>query len=119
MAINYELKLVLSSFLDARIIQSEDSEGVSEEGVFIPFGKNGLKPTSHGKVIAYAFVNERLTKTVDKYDFYVRLRTTKEHLAKLDSLGYKTPYLGGMRRQLKYHPKYQDNMDNSKVKKIE
>ena len=39
----YYISLKLSHFIDARVIEAENADGVMEEGVFIPIKKNGIR----------------------------------------------------------------------------
>lgn len=120
MATNYEMNINLSKFLDARIIENEDNAGVSELGIFIPIAKNNLTQY-RGNVYFNAFVTEKMYDTGDGKSHYIKQKTTKEHVQKLNDLGYETPYLGGLKPQNKYSPKFQNDSkyQQGKVKNID
>lgn len=107
MAQNYELRVKLSNFIDSRIIEQEDDNGVTEKGIFIPIEKNALYVNDHKCVYFSAFVTEKMSNTGDNATHYVKQKTNKQHLAMLDSLGYKTPNLGSMYAS-SYKPRFQD-----------
>lgn len=120
MATNYELNLNLSKFMDARIIENMDSAGVNELGIFIPLAKNDLRQF-RGMVYVNAFVTEKIYDTGDDKSHYIKQKVSKSHVEKLDSLGYKTPYLGSLRVQRGNSPKFQSNekYQQGRVKNIE
>ena len=120
MATNYTMNINLSKFIDARIIESEDNAGVSELGIFIPIAKNNLTQY-RGNVYFNAFVTEKMYDTGDNKSHYIKQKVTKEHIEKLNSLGYDSPFLGSLRVENRYAPKFQSDVkyQQGKVKKIE
>lgn len=120
MAQNYEMRVKLSNFIDARIVEQEDDNGVMEKGIFIPIEKNALYVNDHKCVYFSAFVTEKISNTGDNASHYIKQKTNKEHIATLNSLGYKAPNLGSMWEK-NYRPKFQEkgagvNNSNGKVK---
>ena len=120
MAQNYEMRVKLSNFIDSRIIEQEDDNGVREKGIFIPIDKNALYVNDHNCVFFSAFVTEKMSNTGDNASHYLKQKTNKQHVAMLDSLGYKTPNLGSMWEK-NYQPRFQDKSHkdyrgNAKVK---
>lgn len=120
MAQNYEMRVKLSNFIDSRIVEQEDDNGVMEKGIFIPIDKNALYVNDHNCVYFSAFVTEKVSNTGDNASHYIKQKTNREHIAVLNSLGYKTPNLGSMWEK-NYRPKFQSkdanvNNDNGKVK---
>lgn len=120
MAQNYEMRVKLSNFIDSRIVKQEDDNGVMEKGIFIPIDKNALYVNDHNCVYFSAFVTEKVSNTGDNASHYIKQKTNREHIAALNSLGYKTPNLGSMWEK-NYRPKFQSkdanvNNDNGKVK---
>lgn len=111
MAQNYEMRVKLSNFIDSRIIEQEDDNGVREKGIFIPIDKNALYVNDHNCVFFSAFVTEKIANTGDSASHYLKQKTNKQHVAMLDSLGYKTPNLGSMWEK-NYRPRFQ-NKQNS------
>lgn len=107
MAANYEATLRLTSFIDARVQELEDSNGNMEECVVIPLEKNGLRFTNKNHVACKLFVTERMSPSKYGETHYIKMKTNKEHVAKMDSLGYTNPYLGEM-HPTHYHKKFQD-----------
>lgn len=92
------LKIKLTNFFDARIIEDEDLEGHIEKGVFIPLDKNGLVISKHNVVNAYAFVNKAMAASEEGWSHYVQLKMRKELVEKMQSMGYKKmPYLGNIK----------------------
>ena len=108
MAQNYEMRVKLSNFIDSRIIEQEDDNGVREKGIFIPIDKNALYVNDHNCVFFSAFVTEKMSNTGDNASHYLKQKTNKQHVAMLDSLGYKTPNLGSMWEK-NYRPRFQEN----------
>lgn len=116
---NYILNLKLNSFIDSRIVEVEDNEGVMEKGIFIPIDKNGLRVTDRGNVRCYAFVNENQTYTHEKQTHYVRLKGSKAWVEHLKDLGYESPYIGYMRPNKWKVGKYEDNSEYVKIDGLE
>lgn len=95
---NYIIKFRLTRLFGARIIEEEDEEGNLEKGVFIPIDRNDLKVNQNGDVDVYGFVNKCFTNSqYDYWTHYIRLKGSKDFVKKINSLGYKTPYLGNMK----------------------
>lgn len=120
MANNYLAKLKLSNYINSRVIEVENDDGVTEKGIFIPIEMNALFLTPRNQVISWVFVNEKLHDTGDGYSHYLRLKSDKRHVEYLKSLGYDVPYLGNMKTstfETKYHQKY-SNITLGKVKNI-
>lgn len=117
---NYELTLNLSKFIDSRIIESIDSAGVNELGIFIPLAKNDLKQF-RGMVYMNAFVTEKIYDTGDNKSHYIKQKVSKAHITKLNELGYKTPYLGSLKVQKGFLPQFQkdEKYQQGRVKNID
>lgn len=119
MAKNYEMRLKLSNFIDSRIVEMEDDNGVMEKGIFIPIEKNALYVNDYKCVFFSAFVTEKVSNTGDNATHYIKQRTHKAHIEMLNSLGYKAPILGSMWEK-DYKPRFQNpanvNNVNQKVK---
>ncbi len=110
MAQNFCMTINLMAFIGSKVIEVEDENGVLEEGVFVPIAKNELYK-SHGRVYFGAFITEKTYNTGDNKIHYIKQRVSKEHLAKLTSLGYKCPFLGSTYKTA-YTPMFQ--VDDSK-----
>lgn len=117
---NYELRLILTKFIDSKIIEVENADGMTEEGVFIPIERNCLYRKDNGAIEFAAFVTENIHSPNDRRSHYVKLKIPKEDVFKLKELGYEPPYLGSMRIT---HPTFEkrDKFYNNsyRVKKIE
>lgn len=97
-ATNYIARLKLSNFIGAKIIELDNDETMNKEkGIFIPIELNGLFVSPRNQVFAWFFVNEKLHDTGDGYSHYMKLKTNKKHVEKLDKLGFATPYIGAMK----------------------
>jgi hypothetical protein len=111
MAVNYEMRLKLTKFIDSRIIENEDSNGVYERGVFIPIDKNCLYETEQGDILLSAFVTENMimpNSNRQPVSHIVKQKISKNHLQKLKDLGYKgSLLLGTMWVQNKTYMPYQ------------
>lgn len=120
MATNYTMNINLSKFIDARVIENEDSAGVNELGIFIPIVKNNLTQY-RGNIYFNAFVTEKMCDTGDGKSHYIKQKVTKEHIQKLNDLGYESPYLGSLRVEKRYFPNFQSDSkyQQGKVKNIE
>ena len=120
MATNYTMNINLSKFIDARIVESEDNNGVVEQGIFIPIEKNNLT-NYRNNIYLIAFVTEKMYDTGDGKSHYIKLKTTKEHVKKLNDLGYETPYLGSLKQQKGFQPSFQkdERYQQGRVKNID
>ena len=94
---NFLVKLKLSDFIDSRVIEVENDDGVKEKGIFIPVEINDLFITKRNTVIAWMFATRKFYEPIDGLTHYLKLKTSREHLQKLRDLGYEPPYLGGMK----------------------
>lgn len=110
---NYTMRFNLTGFLGSRIIDSENSDGIVERGVFIPIDDNDLyvDPITH-HVLCEAFVNAKTYNSGDNKSHYIKQKPSKEHAEKLKSLGYKLPYLGSMWYNNWYAPSFQSEKAN-------
>lgn len=106
MATNYLAKVKLSNFIDARMHELEDNDGNMEMCLVIPIEKNALEVDKDKNVYCEMFVNEKTYDSRDGYSYFFKQKTNAKHVAKLDSLGYKTPYLGYMKIS-KFAPAFQ------------
>lgn len=117
---NYELRLILTKFIDSKIIDVENADGVEETGIFIPIDKNGLYKKTNGDIEFSAFVTENIHSANDYRSHYVKLKVPKEQVKKLIDFGYEPPYLGSMKVT---HPNFERYNryynSNKRVKKIE
>ena len=109
---NFLVKLKLSSFLNSRVIDVEDDDGVREKGIFIPIEINNLFLSTRNTVIAWMFATKKFSCPIDDMTHYLKLKVSKTHVDKLKRLGFEPPYLGGMRKtniytgyQMKYKKK--------------
>ena len=97
---NYTMKFVLTKLFGARVMEAEDEEGHMEKGVFIPLDRNDLRIDPKGNVSVHCFVSKCFTN--NKYDYwthYIKLKSSPTFVKKMNSLGYKMPYLGNLKAQ--------------------
>lgn len=107
-AVNYIMRFNLTGLIGSRVIESENSDGVIEKGVFIPIEPNDLYVDPLSKhVLCEAFVNSRAYNIDNNKSHYIKMKPSKEHAEKLKSLGYKLPYLGSMWINKSYAPSFQ------------
>lgn len=117
---NYLAKVKLSNYINSRVIDIENDDGVMEKGIFIPIEINGLTLTPRNQVISWMFVNEKLHDTGDGYSHYIKIKTNHKHVEELDRMGYSVPYVGSMKSS-EYITQYHNKMYNynpTKVKNI-
>lgn len=81
-------KFKLSNYINSRVIDIENDDGVMEKGIFIPIEINGLTLTPRNQVISHLFVNEKLHDTGDGYSHYIKMKTNHKHVEELDRMGY-------------------------------
>ena len=117
---NYELKLLLTKFIDSQVVKLENADGFLEEGVFIPIERNGLYKKSNGAIEFVAFVTENVHSANDTRSHYIKLKVPKEKILEMKALGYETPYLGSLKIT---HPSFEREnrhyYKNNRVKKID
>lgn len=110
---NYTMRFNLTGFLGSRVIESENSDGIIERGVFIPIEQNDLYTDPLSRNIMFeAFVNAKTYNSGDNKSHYIKLKPSKEHAEKLKSLGYKLPYLGSLWPNTWYGPSFQKDKSN-------
>lgn len=118
---NYELLIKLSNFVDARLMDIEDNDGVMERCLVIPIEKNSLIVTRFKTVYCEAYATEKTFACSDNNTHYLRQKLNKASREKLERLGYKPPYMGSMKPS-RYKPLYQTDIKygyEQKVKKID
>lgn len=117
---NYELRLILTKFIEAQVTKLENADGNLEEGIFIPIERNGLYKKSNGAIEFSAFVTENVHSANDTRSHYVKLKLPKEKIYEIKELGYEPPYLGSLKIT---HPSFEREnrhyYKNNRVKKIE
>jgi hypothetical protein len=117
---NYLAKFKLSNYINSRVVEIENDDGVMEKGIFIPIEINGLTLTPRNQVISWMFVNEKLHETCDGYSHYIKMKTNHKHVEELDRMGYSVPYVGSMKSSeyvTQYHKKMY-NYNSTRVKNI-
>ena len=68
---NYTMRFNLTGFLGSRVIESENSDGVIERGVFIPIEQNDLYTDPLSRNIMFeAFVNAKTYNSGDNKSLY-------------------------------------------------
>ena len=93
----YYISLRLSHFIDARVIEMENADGVMEEGVFIPIKKNGIRKRK--TCISVGLIASELKRNTFSYSHCIRpyWGKGKEWWKQLAQHGYYPQILGNMR----------------------
>ena len=93
----YYISLKLSHFLDARVTEMENADGVMEEGIFIPLKKNGIKKRRSS--ISVGLWASELKRNTFSYSHCLRPYWGKgrEWWKQLAQHGYYPQILGNMR----------------------
>lgn len=112
------MKIVLTSFLGARVETVLDEEGNEEQCVCIPIDRNNLRIGRTGKVSAYAFVNK--TRNANRYGWthYLKLKYNTNFVKKVNEMGFDIPYIGNIKpaNYIINKGSYQRMMNGQKVK---
>ena len=92
----YYISLKLSHFIDARVIEMENADGVMEEGVFIPIKKNGIRKRK--TCISVGLIASELKRNTFSYSHCIRpyWGKGKEWWKQLAQHGYYPQILGNM-----------------------
>jgi hypothetical protein len=102
------MRFNLTAFIGSRVIETEDSDGHLERGVFIPIDANYLyEDPKSNNVLCEAFVNANTYNSPDLKTHYIKQKTSVEHVAKINDLGYQIPKLGHLWLNTFYGPSYQ------------
>lgn len=113
---NYVLKLVLTKFIGARIADVENEDGVMEECVCIPLGRNNLKKNPNNHVSSYFFMTK--TRTVSQYGWthYLKMKLDPIFLKQMQSLGIENPFMGNAKQKsyIQYADAYNDKLVKAK-----
>ena len=105
---NFLAKIKLSSYINSRVIEVENDDGIKEKGIFIPIEINELFLTPRNNVISWVYMTQKLYEPIDGLTHYAKMKVSRNHLDKLGVMGYKPPYLGGM-KPIKIFTSYQEN----------
>lgn len=114
---NYFLKLKLTNYINARIVEIENDDGIMEKGVFIPIDINGLYVTKDKSVYSTAFATQKTVMGTHISTHYIRHKMTKEQVEKLKEYGYTPPYIGNLRRDYNVYD-FQKTNDTKKDNKV-
>lgn len=105
---NYTMRFNLTAFIGSRVIEVENQEGCLEKGVFIPIDANCLyEDPKSNNVLCEAFVNANTYNSVDLKTHYIKQKTSQEHVARINELGYRIPKLGNLWLNTFYGPSFQ------------
>lgn len=96
---SYIVRVILTRFFGARIVEMENEMGDIEPHVCIPMLRNNLKEGFKGSVSAYFFMTKSTIPDEYGWTHYLKPKVSTEHLRKMDELGYKTPYIGNAKEQ--------------------
>lgn len=91
---NYILRVILTKFFGARVIDMENEDGIVEKHVCIPLDSNNLKLSKNGSVSAYMFMTESNVASPWGWTHYLKLKSATAFVKKMDALGFDTPYMG-------------------------
>ena len=91
------MKIVLTSFLGARIDTVLDENGNEEKCVCIPLDRNNLHEGKTGKVSAYAFVVKTRNANRFGWTHYLKMKCNPNFAKKTKELGFDIPYLGNVK----------------------
>lgn len=95
---SYLFRICLTKLFGSREVELENSDGIVEEGVFIPFEPNGMKiekASKHVYISAFAVPIYGAPKE-DSPTHRLRLKVDNKTLDKLRNLGYETPIIGSI-----------------------
>lgn len=112
------MKIVLTSFLGARVDSVLDENGNEEKCVCIPIDRNGLHIGQTGKVTAYAFVVKTRNANRFGWTHYLKMKSNPSFVKKVRELGYDVPYLGNIKpaEYISYNKNYRNTVSGGKVK---
>ena len=91
------MKIVLTSFLGARVDTVLDENGNEERCVCIPLDRNNLHEGKTGKVSAYAFVVKTRNANRFGWTHYLKMKCNPNFVKKIVELGFGVPYLGNVK----------------------
>lgn len=113
---SYILRVVLTKFLGARIVDMENEVGELESHVCIPMTRNNLKASRKNDVSAYMFMTQSTIPDRFGWTHYLKQKTSTEHVKKMEELGYGVPYLGNAKEQnyIVYKEEYKQNFVKAK-----
>lgn len=108
------LKFKLTNFIGAFVSEIENAEGNIEECVCIPLSRNNLKKTHDNTVSAYCFVNKSKIP-LDGWTHYIQMKSSMDFVKKINTEGYRLPYLGNIRQEKSYSVDFKDKNNFVKV----
>lgn len=113
---SYILRVVLTNFLGARVVEVEDENGDICPHVCIPMYKNNLKKGNNGSVSAYLFMTKSTIPDRFGWTHYLKPKTSTAHVQKINEMGYKVPYVGNAKEQnyIVYKEEYKQNFVKAK-----
>lgn len=112
------MKIVLTSFLGARVDTVLDENGNEERCVCIPLDRNNLHEGRTGKVTAYAFVVKTRNANRFGWTHYLKMKCNPNFVKRINEFGFQVPYLGNIKpaEYMLYGNNYSSNNIGQKVK---
>lgn len=110
----YVIKLCLTQFIGARVMDVENEHGDMETCVCIPMDRNNLKKNPKGSVSAYIFMARMLSANRWGWTHWLKMKLDPTFLKRIRDLGMDNPFLGNAK--LKSYVAFKDAYEEKLVK---
>lgn len=94
---SYTIRLLLTKFSGARVVEMEDANGMVTKHVCIPMDENDLRMTKGGSVAAYFFMSEMNYADQFGWTHILKQKNNKDYVKKKQEMGIKSLYMGNAR----------------------
>lgn len=96
---DFLLKIKLSNYINSRVIDIENDDGVLEKGIFIPIDLNGLFVSQRNEVVSWVLALKRTFPAMDSFTHNLKITFNREQLNWLTNMGYKSPTIGALKEK--------------------
>ena len=94
---SYTIRLLLTKFSGARVVEMEDANGMVTKHVCIPMDENDFRMTKVGSVAAYFFMSEMNYEDQFGWTHILKQKNNKDYVKKKQEMGIKSLYMGNAR----------------------
>ena len=95
----YVVRITLTRFIGARVMDVENEFGDMETCVCIPLDRNNLKKNPNGHVSVYLFMAKTFVANIFGWTHYLKMKLDPNFIKKIKDLGYDNPFLGNAKLQ--------------------
>lgn len=110
----YVVRITLTRFIGARVMDVENEFGDMETCVCIPLNRNNLKRHPNGNVSAYFFMVRQMKSNIYGWTHWLKMKLDPNFIKKINEMGIENPFIGNAKA--KSYIAFKDAYDKKLVK---